>query len=216
MNSLGTHVPTRLALAARSISASALAVLSLSLLAGSAGATGSGPGNLPQTRVEPGFTTGLDIQMRTLWRAITADSSALGRTVFFPEGAYLQMKTGAIPDPGGDYLGRLVGFFNLDVAAYHQLIGGGATFQRVEVNPADAQWISPGTCENKIGYWHLPGARLVFVLRGKVASVAVDSLISWRGVWYVVHLGPNPRPRNVGTVDGFQVGPGVSGPAGGC
>jgi hypothetical protein len=51
---------------------------------------------------------------------------------------------------------------------------------------------------------------------GTVVSVAVASLISWRGVWYVVHLGPNPRPLNVGTVDDFRRGPGTPGPGGGC
>ena len=68
----------------------------------------------------------------------------------------------------------------------------------------------------KIGYWHVPGVRLVFQRGHQVVSVAVASLISWRGVWYVVHLGPNPRPANVGTVDNYRVGPGTPGPAGGC
>lgn len=183
-----------------------------------AGAARQDPGGLPQTRVEPSFTAGLDAQMRTLWHAIAVDSTVTGLSVFFPRGAYLQMKTGAIPYPGSDYSGRLVAFFLLDLAAYHRLIvaGGPATLVRVEVNSSDAAWIAPGGCENKIGYWHLPGVRLVFRKGARTESVRVASLISWRGVWYVVHLGPNPRPVNVGTVDDFRVGAGVAGPAGGC
>ncbi len=173
---------------------------------------------LPQTRNEPNFTSDLNAQMRTLWRAISSDSPALGERVFFPRDAYLHMKQGQIPDPAADYQDRLVALFALDVSAYHHLLttGPGVKFVRVLSAPSDAAWIAPGVCENTIGYWHLPGVRLVFRRGTRIESVRVASLISWRGVWYVVHLGPNPRPANVGTVDDFHSGPGVPGPAGGC
>ena len=128
------------------------------------------------------------------------------------------MKKGLLASPSGDFTDRLIGFYDLDLAAYHRLVftGGSPTLVRVEADVHDAAWIPPRDCENLIGYWHLPGVRLVYRHVGRVYSVAVDSLISWRGVWYVVHLGPNPRPSDVGTVDGFADGPGVPGPAGGC
>jgi hypothetical protein len=128
------------------------------------------------------------------------------------------MKTGLIASPAADYIGRLIGFYDLDVRAYHRLVAtaGTPTLLRVSTNRVDAAWIAPHYCENLIGYWHLPGVRFVFRLRKTVYSVAIDSLISWRGVWYVVHLGPNPRARDVGTVDGFLIGPGHPGPPGGC
>jgi hypothetical protein len=157
--------------------------------------------------------------MTTLWRAIVAGAPIQGRQVFFPESAYLKMKTGVLPDPAGDYTWRLVAFFNLDTAAYHAHLGtdpAAATLLAVESNPSLAAWIPPGACENTIGYWHLPGTRLVYESGGNTYSFRIASLISWRGVWYVVHLGPNPRPSNVGTVDDPQVGPGVPGPGGGC
>lgn len=176
------------------------------------------PGSLPQTTSEPNFSAGLNAQMHVLWRAITSNSPALAGRVFFPRAAYLRMKTGEIPNPGADYTRRLIGFLNLDVAAYHRLLSANppVTFERVLTSPADAAWIAPGACENKIGYWHLPGVRLVFKQGHRVKSFAVASLISWRGIWYVVHLGPNPRPVSVGTVDSFHIGPGTPGPAGGC
>jgi hypothetical protein len=176
------------------------------------------PGSLPQTNAEPSFGAPLTQSMRQLVVAIADNSASLALREFFPEGAYLQMKTGSIPYPSSDYKGRLVAFFRLDVAAYHAKVFGAqnATFLRVEVNARVAQWIPIGGCENKIGYWHVPGVRLVFQRGHQVVSVAVASLISWRGVWYVVHLGPNPRPANVGTVDNYRVGPGTPGPAGGC
>ncbi len=129
------------------------------------------------------------------------------------------MKTGRIANPVSDYKWRLVAFYDLDIAAYHAHLGAHpATAKLVAVrsNPALAAWIPAGACENSIGYWHLPGTRLVYTAGGRTYSVRVASLISWRGVWYVVHLGPNPRPVNAGTVDDPQVGPGTPGPAGGC
>lgn len=175
------------------------------------------PGTLPQTRAEPAFGAALDAQMATLWRAILADSPGVGRRVFFPEPAYVRMKTGLLPSPSGDYADRLLAFYDLDLGAYHRLIAGhAARLARVDYDRADAAWIAPGACENLIGYWHLPGVRLVYSRAGATYSVAVFSLISWRGVWYVVHLGPNPRPVDTGTVAGYARGPGTPGPAGGC
>jgi hypothetical protein len=183
-----------------------------------ASASGAGPGSLPQTRTEPTFGAPFHAQMKQLVRAIKNDSTAIGATVFFPEAAYVSMKTGEIPDPTGDYVDRLIGLYDLDLRAYHDRLYGGAptTLVRVDANAHYAQWIEPGVCENKIGYWHVPGVRLVFRRGARLVSVAVFSLISWRGLWYVVHLGPNPRPIDVGTVDDYESGAGTPGPSGGC
>lgn len=198
---------------------SALTIVAASTVFASSNELGaSPPGSLPQTTNEPDFTTGLDAQMHLLWRAIKSNSPALAQRVFFPRAAYLRMKIGEIPNPSADYTDRLIGLFDLDIAAYHRLFSANppVKFERVLSSPADAAWIAPGACENRIGYWHLPGIRLVFERGGHIESAAVASLISWRGVWYVVHLGPNPRPINVGTIDNFHSGPGAAGPAGGC
>jgi hypothetical protein len=154
----------------------------------------------------------------TLFRAIATDNVALARTLFFPASAYLAMKTGMLAYPGSDYTNRLLAFYTLDLAAYHQLLvsGGPAHYQRTLVDPGLATWIAPGVCENRIGYWHEPPIRLVYTQRGVTKSFAVDSLITWHNHYYVIHLGPNPRPSNVGTVDRPQLGPGAPGPAGGC
>lgn len=176
------------------------------------------PGALPQTKIEPNLAAGLNLQMRRLWHALSLGSDTLAAQVFFPRTAYIRMKTGQIPDPGADYTNRLIGFLDLDVAAYHHALfrNPHVVFERVLASRSDAAWIAPRACENRIGYWHLPGVRFVFTVGGRVESVGVDSLISWRGVWYVVHLGPNPRPAAIGTLDNFHTGAGAPGPAGGC
>lgn len=160
----------------------------------------------------------LNSRMSILFADLVANSLPRAERLFFPESAYVAMKTGRIAAPASDYVNRLIGFLRLDLAVYHASLTshGPSTFLGINVNPADALWIHPGWCENSIGYWHIPGVRLVYRQRNVVRSVAVASLISWRGVWYVVHLGPNPRPRNVGTLDAPALGRGVPGPAGGC
>ena len=193
-----------------------LLVLFVALEGAPVAATASG--SLPPTNAEPSFGAPLTKQMRQLVAAIAANSNSLGVNVFFSRAAYLQMKTGAIPYPSNDYTNRLLYFFELDLRAYHSALFTHATttLLRVEANPRDASWIPAGACENKIGYWHVSGVRLELRRNNAVVSVAVDSLISWRGVWYVVHLGPNPRSVNTGVVDGFEAGPGTPGPPGGC
>ena len=167
---------------------------------------------------EPPVGAKLTARFTALFADIRHDDLARARALFFPESAYVAMKTGQIPDPSADYVDRLLAFYQLDLAAYQRFIFSGATVSLVGVhaNASLAAWIAPGVCENSIGYWHVPGVRLVYRRAGVVRSVAIDSLISWRGVWYVVHLGPNPRPVNVGTVDLPARGPGVPGPGGGC
>ena len=167
---------------------------------------------------EPSFGASLTSRMSTLFHDIVLDSLALTEKLFFPESAYIAVKTGQVPSPATDYVERLIGFLRLDLAAYHASFSshGSSTFLGVNLNRGDAAWIRPGWCENSIGYWHVPGVRLVYRQGNVVRSVAVASLISWQGVWYVVHLGPNPRLHDVGTVDAPARGAGVPGPAGGC
>ena len=119
---------------------------------------------LPQNNREPSFDAALTNQMRILVRAISNNSPAIGQEVFFPEDAYLQMKTGVIPAPASDYVDRLVAFYRLDLATYHDkfFTPTSATFLRVDANALLAQWIAPGACENRVGYWHVPRVRLVF------------------------------------------------------
>jgi hypothetical protein len=185
---------------------------------GASATTTIDPGRLAPTKSEPAFAPVLNQRMESLWRAILANDPARARSYFFPRTAYLRMKTGQIANPNADYANRLIALFDLDVTAYHQRLTsvGTPTDVHVTYNVRDAAWIAPGHCENLIGYWHLPGVRFVYRHGSRTWSVAVASLISWRGVWYVVHLGPNPRAANVGTLDDFRSGPGVPGPPGGC
>jgi hypothetical protein len=155
--------------------------------------------------------------MRALWTAVRSDRPALGLPAFFPASAYVQVKS--IVDPRQDWQARLVGDFNLDVRAAHQLLGprpGSARLVGVSVPASDAHWIPPGVCDNQIGYYELPNARIVYRVDGAVRSFGIASMISWRGLWFVVHLGAILRPATIGEVDDPSAGPGVSAPSSTC
>ena len=174
-----------------------------------------GAGALPQTRAFPGpRTSAFDNAMADLWLAVTTGNPRFARPGFFPLAAYKQVK--AIPYPVPDWQDRLWSDFVLDVRAAHRLVGSGARLDRVVVPEKYAAWVYPGACANKIGYWHVPGARVVYRAHGQERSFGIASLISWRGVWYVVHLGAVQRTVVTGIVYQPAAGPGVPGPPGGC
>ena len=174
-----------------------------------------GAGVLPQTRAFPGTgTTAFRNAMADLWLAVATGKPRFGLPGFFPVAAYKQVK--AEPYPVSDWQDRLWYDFALDVRAAHRLVGSGVRLDRVIVPRQYAAWVYPGVCHNKIGYWHVPGARVVYREHGKERSFGIASLISWRGVWYVVHLGAVQRTGATGIVDQPAAGPGVPGPPGGC
>jgi len=177
------------------------------------------PAGLPQTRAFPSASTqAFEGEMTDLWTAIATGNTSVAIQSFFPLSAYQQVK--AISDPTSDWNSRLVGDYVLDIQAAHSFLGpNAANAQLVQVvvpSPQYAAWISPGGCYNKVGYWHVPGSRLVYRVDGQLRSIGIASLISWRGQWYVVHLGAVVRNSTTGVVDDPSTGIGTTGPPGGC
>ena len=175
-------------------------------------------GALPQTTALPTSSSSqFESEMRDLWSAVKSGSFVQAMPAFFPEAAYAQLK--ALADPTSDWRWRLVADFELDVAAAHDYLGSAAAtadFVGVYVAADEAAWITPGYCYNSIGYWHAPAARLVYTVSGVEQSIGIASLISWRGEWYVVHLGAVLRSSDTGMVDDPEEGEGTFAPAGGC
>jgi hypothetical protein len=155
--------------------------------------------------------------MGALWRGVTEDSLRAALPAFFPEGAYLQVK--AISDAKADYGSRLLGDYRLDLGAAHALLGGSpqeAQLVAVRVPGNYAHWVSPGACYNRVGYYEVPNARVVYRQNGQLRSFGIASMISWRGVWYVVHLGAVLRSMAAGVVDDPSGGVGESVPSSTC
>jgi hypothetical protein len=136
---------------------------------------------------------------------------------FFPRAAYVQLK--AIGSPSAEWSGRLVYEYGLDVAAApapSSACAAGARLIAVHVPTSYAHWVEPGGCYNSIGYYEVPNARVVYRAGGQERSFGIASMISWRGVWYVVHLGAVLRPGEEGVVDEPATGPGASAYSGTC
>ena len=188
--------------------------------------TGSSPlalhtiaeGKLPQTHVDPGGRNDhLTALMEALWSGVVHDSASAAIPAFFPKGAYVQLK--AIYSASSDWTNRLVHDYGLDIHAAHRMLGAGASrarFVAIDVPASFSHWVDPGACYNSIGYYEMPNARIVYREGGSERSFGIASLISWRGVWYVVHLGAILRPEEVGLVDQPETGRGVSQYSGTC
>ncbi|MHB8189859.1 MAG: hypothetical protein ACYDHP_05455 [Ferrimicrobium sp.] len=176
------------------------------------------PGLLPQTNQKPSATSAaFQARMRSLWIAIKIDSIEYGLKAFFTLDSYLSVKS--LYNNAHDYANRLLVHFALDIEAAHKLIASQGTnpiYVGVKVPMNYAAWVPPGVCYNRLGYWHVPGTRLLYSVHGVLHSIGVLSLISWRGQWYIVHLGQLNRTANIGYVDTPAIGVGSFGTPGGC
>jgi hypothetical protein len=169
----------------------------------------------PQTTAFPKTSsTAFRNATHDIWLALATGNADYAKPAFFPEKAYEQIK--AIANPASDWTNRLWYDFTLDMAAAHKLVKPGATLVKFEVPTQYAQWVSPGACYNSAGYWHVPGARVVYRQDGTTLSFGIASFISWRGDWYLIHLGALTRGGAYGIVDDPAQGAGTPGPPGGC
>ncbi len=180
--------------------------------------TTTGPGSLPQTSTFPSTgTPQFDAEMSALWNGIVADSVTTAMPAFFPEAAYVQLK--AIADPQDDFTNRLVYYYGLDIGAAHALLGADAAQAQlvgVDTDAAYGHWVTPGTCDNSVGYFELPNSRIVYQENGETSSFGIASMISWRGEWYVVHLGSVLESGSEGVAADPESGPGSPTPSSTC
>jgi hypothetical protein len=153
------------------------------------------PSYLPQTREMPRTTDpAFEGRVHALWRGILENDADEAMPFFFPLAAYEQVKD--IADPAADWRRRLASAYVDDVHALHAWLGADAPRAKLvglEVRPDSVRWVEPGEEANKIGYYRVIGSTLRFDVDGTPRTANVQTLISWRGEWYVVHL-RKPRP----------------------
>ena len=97
--------------------------------------------------------------MSDLFQAVVTALGSMAQPAFFPESAYLQLKT--ISNATSDYVNRLKADFTLDIGAAHALLGGdatGAKLLEVTAPSGFGHWVPPGVCDNSVGYYELPNA----------------------------------------------------------
>ena len=148
------------------------------------------PGTLPQTEEKPtGTGAEFDARMKTLANAIINNTPDSAISTFFPVSAYKQTKKNT--DPAADWKNRLIANFKVDVADANKALGPNAknaVFTGVTV-PNTAVWVKPGEEYNVGPYWRVFKTQMNFTVDGKNVQIPIESMISWRGQWYVVHLG---------------------------
>lgn len=150
---------------------------------------GEASGRLPQTLVRPAEDALFRARVQALWTAMTTRDPLQGQGFFFPLAAYRQVK--ALADPAGDYRDRLLRLYRLDLAAVAATVPRGSTLLGATVPVGAAVQVPPGAETNALGYWRVNGTRVRYrTPAGAVRSFGVCSMISWRGEWYGVHLGP--------------------------
>lgn len=148
------------------------------------------PGTLPQTDEKPSGTGAeFENRMKVLANAIITNTPDTAVSAFFPVSAYKQTKKNT--DPAADWKNRLIANFKVDVADANKKLGANAknaVFTGATV-PATAVWVKPGEEYNVGPYWRVFKAQMNFTVDGKNVQIPIESMISWRGQWYVVHLG---------------------------
>jgi hypothetical protein len=146
------------------------------------------PGTLPQTAARPsGTDPAFTARLQLLWQAVVTGDTSVALPAFFPEAAYLQVK--AISNPDADWHQRLVRLYDADLAGLHARVAGhSAVFVDVSVPDGAATWVRPGAEYNRGSYWRVYGTVVHYEVGGRPQTFAIQSLISWRGQWYVVHL----------------------------
>ena len=151
------------------------------------------PGTLPQTAARPSASDpAFAARIALLWQAVVSGDATVALPAFFPESAYLQVK--AISNPDDDWHRRLVRLYDADIAGLHTRVAGyTATLVGVTVPDAAATWVLPGAEYNKGSYWRVYGSVVHYEVDGRASTFVIQSLISWRGQWYVVHLTTPPR-----------------------
>ncbi|HLN17405.1 MAG TPA: hypothetical protein VK277_11740 [Acidimicrobiales bacterium] len=149
------------------------------------------PGSLPQTNQLPSDDDPLfTAHMADLFQAVAEDEPAEALPSFFPLLAYIEVK--GISDPIHDYETRLIPDFDEDIDTIHAELGpdaDSAVMTGVSVPTSAAEWILPGVEYNKGSYWRVYDTEVDYTVDGRSGSFEVTSMISWRGEWYVVHLG---------------------------
>ncbi len=180
--------------------------------------TTSAAGALPQTGAYPsGSSAQFQASMADLFGAVAHGTPQTAAGAFFPQAAYVQLKS--IGGASSDYQDRLLAEYDQDLAAATAGLGAdatSATLVSVQVPMQYAHWVPPGECENSVGYFEVANSRVVYSLGGVTRSFGIASLISWRGEWYVVHLGAILRPGSGGFVLDPRTGAGTSAPSTTC
>ena len=169
-------------------------------------------GLLPQTETKPDASSAtFTAQVNALWSAVVADDPARAMPFFFPLSAYKQVKSISDPEATGTpprrRRSRKTCTHGTRSSAPTRRARSSRRCRPERPGPVD----QPGAEYNKGSYWRVYGTTLRYQVDGRTGTFTIASMISWRGEWYVVHLGLDQvdspqRLANVRTRETHAVG----------
>jgi hypothetical protein len=132
----------------------------------------------------------LAARLANLFDAIKTGNDAEAIRSFLPVNAYVAIKQGG--GNASDWQYRLIDHdFLPQLARIRASLGHGlaqAIYMGYSVPQATAHICPVGREENKAPYWQVYYTRLLFKMNGVFTSITINTMISWRGQWYPVHM----------------------------
>lgn len=131
-----------------------------------------------------------DPKAQRLLTALEKGSFAEVKDLFFPEGAFLQLKAIAKP---ADYYSQLVKWYEQDFIREQARFKGRGPLVFKAIKGGSCKWKAPQTEANRIPYWSCYRRKIELTAAGQSEVVEVRALINWGRQWYITHLGPIPK-----------------------
>jgi hypothetical protein len=128
----------------------------------------------------------LDQRAAALFEAVVKDDPALGESFWFPKAPFIPLKDPPDPDLYWEKLHRA---YADDIHSAHgsRASWDGATFDHFEIG-SSPRWMNPGDEHNRIGYYRSQGGTIVYRIGEENGALAVDTIITWQGQWFVTHM----------------------------
>jgi len=143
----------------------------------------------PANKIRPPLVSAdLEARAAHLLEAIAQNEPGTADDFFFPRAPFIPLKD--VSDPGR-YFDQLLTTYHRDIRSLRaeRTEWEGVAFVSFELGTTPT-WVAPGKEYNKIGYFRTFGGKLRYRIGDKVKELAVSTIISWDGRWYVTHLSP--------------------------
>ena len=152
------------------------------------GAPAVSPPDPANKRRPPPSSADLEERAARLLDAVARNDPPSADDFFFPKAPFIPLKD--VADPGR-YFDQLLATYHRDIRTLHaeRKDWTGAAFVSFELGTAPT-WVAPGKEYNRIGYFRTFGGKLRYRIGDKSKEIAVSTIISWDGRWYVTHLLP--------------------------
>ena len=146
---------------------------------------------LVQTLTKPPLhDPALDQRMAHLFYGLRDYNNTEADLAFLPMRYYVVLKQGGGNE--ADWKNRLIGHYHAQLAQLRAQFRGvlpGSTYNGYLIKSATAHTVPVGAEENKAPYWQVYMTTMAFKDKnGNSHTFIINTMISFRGAWYVVHV----------------------------